>query len=87
MISHELKTVILGVLRLDDWEIVDTTTVDKVPGWDSLSHINVVLAVEKRFGVRFKGAEVLRLKNVGDLQRLVDSKVAEHHLPAASRQQ
>jgi acyl carrier protein len=84
MISRELKTVILGVLKLDDWEIIDTTTGSQVPGWDSLSHINIVSAVEKHFGVHFKGAEVLRLKNVGDLQRLVDSKVAERHSPAVS---
>jgi acyl carrier protein len=77
MISHELKTVILGALKLDSWEITDATTAGEVPGWDSLSHINVVLAVEKHFGVRFKAPEVLRLKNIGDLQRLVDSKVAE----------
>lgn len=77
MISHELKTAILSALNLDDWEITDTTAAGEIPGWDSLSHINVVLAVEKRFGVRFKGAEVRRLRNVGDLQRLVDSKLVE----------
>lgn len=84
MISHELKTVILGVLKIDDWEIIETTTGADVPGWDSLSHINVILAVEEHFGVRFKGAEVLRLKNVGDLQRLLDSKLAACHLSAAN---
>lgn len=77
MISHELKTVILSVLKLDDWDLTDTTLAAEVPGWDSLSHINVVAAVEKHFGVRFKNAEVLRLKNIGDLQRLVDSKLAQ----------
>lgn len=77
MISNELKTVILGTLKLDEWNLSDATLAAEVPGWDSLSHINVVVAVERHFGVRFKGAEVLRLKNVGDLQRLVDSKLAE----------
>ena len=77
MISQELKTVILRALKLDEWDITDATAASEVPGWDSLSHINVVLAVEKHFGVRFKGADVLRLKNVGDLQRLVDSKLAQ----------
>jgi acyl carrier protein len=77
MISLELKTVILSVLKLDDWDLTDTTLAAEVPGWDSLSHINVVTAVEKNFGVRFKNVEVLRLKNIGDLQRLVDSKLAQ----------
>jgi acyl carrier protein len=77
MISHELKKVILSVLKLDDWEIADATLAAEVPGWDSLSHINVVSAVEGQFGVRFKNVEVLKLKNVGDLQRLVDSKLGK----------
>jgi acyl carrier protein len=77
MISDELKKVILNVLKLDDWEITDTTLAAEVPGWDSLSHVDVVSAVEKHFGVRFKNVEVLRLKDVGDLQRLVDSKLGK----------
>ncbi len=77
MISPELKQVILGALSLDDWELKDTTVASEVPGWDSLSHVNVVLAVEKHFGVRFKGVEVIRMKSVGDLQRLVDSKLTQ----------
>ena len=42
-----------------------------MPGWDSLSHVKVILAVEKEYGLRFKTMELLRLKNVGDLQALV----------------
>jgi len=77
MISDELKTVILSALKLDDWEFTDSTVAAEVPGWDSLSHMNVVVAVEKHFGLRFRSAEVLRLMNVGDLQRLVNAKLAK----------
>jgi acyl carrier protein len=77
MISHELKTAILGALKLDDWELAESTVAAEVPGWDSLSHVNVVLAVEKQFGVRFSNVEVLRLTNVGELQRLVNSKLTK----------
>ena len=54
MISDDLKTVILGALKLDDWELNDSTVASEVPGWDSLSPVNVVLAVGTRFGVRFR---------------------------------
>jgi acyl carrier protein len=74
MISPELKRLILDILSVDEWELTDATVAAAVPGWDSLSHINVILAVEKHFGVRFKASEVLRLKNVGDLQHLLSSK-------------
>ena len=43
MISKDLKQVILQTLSLDDWEIADATVASQVPGWDSLSHVNVIL--------------------------------------------
>jgi len=69
--------VILKALRLDDWNINDETLAAHVPGWDSLNHVNVILAVENHFRVRFKPVEVLKLKNIGDLQRLVSSKLEQ----------
>ena len=74
MISEELKKVILSALKLDDFDFTDDTIAPQVPGWDSLSHINVILEAEKHYNIRFKNIEVLRLKNVGDLQKLIDSK-------------
>lgn len=43
------------------------TTAADVEGWDSLTHINLIVAVEKEFRIRFTTAEVMRLKNVGEL--------------------
>ena len=76
MVSEKLKKVILAQLGLDDWEIDDQTTAGTVPGWDSLSHVAVISAVEDAYKVRFKAGEILRLKTVGQLQALVDSKLS-----------
>jgi acyl carrier protein len=43
--------------------------------WDSLTHVRLVLAVEKGFGVNFTAAEVGGLNNVGDLLALIESKL------------
>jgi len=75
MISDKLKSVILKELHLDEYEIKDETQANQIPGWDSLNHINVILAIEKEYKVRFKRLEVLKCKNIGDLQKLCDSKV------------
>jgi acyl carrier protein len=77
MISPKLKQVIIGVLKVDDFDILDATTAKDVPGWDSLSHLGILSAVEKDYHIHFRTMEVLRLKNVGDLQRLVDAKTAK----------
>jgi len=76
MISEKLGQVILKTLELDDFEFRDETRACDVPGWDSLSHVQVIMAVEQYFQIRFKTGELLRLKNVGDLQALIDSKTA-----------
>ncbi len=54
---------------LDDDEIVltDQTTADDVDDWDSLSHIQLIVAVEKAFHVKFTSKEILSWKNVGEL--------------------
>jgi acyl carrier protein len=77
MISDKLKSVILKELHLDEYEIKDETQANQIPGWDSLNHINVILAIEKEYSVRFKRLEVLKCKNIGDLQKLCDSKAAK----------
>lgn len=74
MIAERLKKTILKALDLEEYDIQAGTAAHEVPGWDSLSHINVILAVEMEYGIRFKNVEVLKLKNIGDLQKLVDSK-------------
>jgi acyl carrier protein len=76
MISEQLKKVIVKELHLEDWDLRDETVAMEVPGWDSLSHVRVLAAVEDAFGIRFRSLEVIRLKNVGELQKLVDKKVA-----------
>jgi acyl carrier protein len=61
----------------DDESIVVTPqlTADDVDEWDSLSHIRLVLAIEKKFGLKFSAAEVGRLKNVGEFVALIRSKL------------
>jgi len=50
------------------------TTAPDVKGWDSLSHINLIVAIEREFRIRFKTAEVTGMKNVGDLIDLIVRK-------------
>jgi acyl carrier protein len=63
----------------DDDSIVLTpeTTADDIDGWDSLSHMNLISAVELAFKVRFALGELQKLKNVGMLLELVDKKLAK----------
>lgn len=61
----------------DDVEIVvcDTTTAEDIEDWDSLEHINLMVAVEKRFNMKFTMPEVTGLKNVGQMVDLILERV------------
>ena len=75
MISEKLKKIILDELNLDDFDMKVETTATDVPGWDSLKHINIIINVEKAYDIKFKGLEMMRVQSVGDLQRLINSKL------------
>ena len=59
--------------NFDDDSLVLTreTTADDIEDWDSLEQINLLTAIEKKFNIKFKLADVRNLKNVGDLLDLV----------------
>jgi acyl carrier protein len=62
----------------DDEELTvspETTAAD-VPGWDSLMHVRLIVALESALRVRFSSAEVASLKNVGELVGLIERKTA-----------
>lgn len=51
------------------------TTADDIDAWDSLSHINLVIAIEMAFKIRFALGELQALKNVGEMIDLIDKKI------------
>ncbi len=61
----------------DDDKIVVTPqlTASDVREWDSLSHVRLILAVQKAFGVKFSAAQTSGMKNVGELAELIRKKV------------
>ena len=56
--------------------VTDKLNAADVATWDSLSNINMIVAVEKAFGVKFSIKDVRNLKNVGELLELIKRKAA-----------
>lgn len=78
MISNSLKNLILRELSLNDFDLQEETLAKDVPGWDSLKNFTIILAIEEEFGIKFLTEEILSIKNVGDLQKLIDSKISQN---------
>lgn len=73
-IYEKLTAIFREIFDEDDLSLTPETTADEVDGWDSLTHIRLVLAVEKAFGVKFTASEIGNLKNVGELAALIEKK-------------
>ncbi len=71
-----LTTVFRQRLNSPDLVLSPELTAADVPGWDSLAHINLILAVEKAFSIRIATRDVRGMKNVGDFISLIEKKLA-----------
>lgn len=74
-ILTQVQDVFREELELDDLVLNDETTADDVEEWDSLSHVQLVVALEKSFGIKFTSREILSWDNVGDLVDCIEKKI------------
>lgn len=79
--THEKITAKLSVIFNKTFNaniaVSNELTANDVDGWDSLSHMLLISEVESCFNIKFKLKELNKIKNVGDLIDLVQSKSAE----------
>lgn len=72
--KEQVQEIFRDILDDEDLILTDNTTAHDVDGWDSLSHIQLVVAMEKYFKIKFSAKEILSWKNVGEL---IDSIVVK----------
>jgi acyl carrier protein len=76
--SEQIYTQLTEIFRelFDNDSIVVTpeTTAADIPEWDSFNHINLIVAAEQRFGIKFTTGEIESLQNVGQLANAIAAK-------------
>lgn len=70
----KLVQIVAKVLEVDVSTISDESNAKNTPNWDSMRHIELLLAVEVAFGVQFNMAEITSMQNLGDMHRLLLEK-------------
>lgn len=79
MQEQEIYAKLTEIMRdvFDDESVVATPelTANDVKEWDSVNHVTLVVAMEQAFGIRFKSAELERMKNVSQLVETIEKKV------------
>jgi acyl carrier protein len=74
-ILQELNAVFIEVLDNDKLVLTRETSAADIGEWDSLTHIQLVVAAEKHFGIRFLSREIQRWNNIGDMIDSISNKI------------
>ena len=74
---NEVENIFRDILDEESLNLTRETTANDIDGWDSLTHIQLIVAIEKHFKVKFFSKEILSWKNVGEL---LDSLIVKINL-------
>lgn len=74
-ILKELQPIFQDVFDDEDLVVTNESNAESIEDWDSLSHIRLVVAIEKQFCIKFAFGELQGLKNVGEMITLIEKKI------------
>jgi acyl carrier protein len=75
-IVGQVNDIFKEVLENDKIKIQETTTGDDIEEWDSLTHLQLVVAIEKHFKIRFTSSEIINFNNVGEMCDGIVNKIS-----------
>lgn len=70
----KVQEIFRDVLENDEIVLNPQTTANDVDDWDSLNHIQLIVAIEKAFGIKFNSKEILSWNNVGEMLACIATK-------------
>lgn len=71
-----LNEIFTDIIDEGQISLTETTTANDIDGWDSLNHIQILAAIEKKYKFKFTLMEIQGLKNVGDLIEIIIAKTS-----------
>ena len=74
-VLHQIQCALQALFDSPGLQIDRTTTAADVVGWDSLSHVRLLMSLEDEFNIRFASLEADSMKNIGDLADLIAVKI------------
>ncbi len=74
-IISKLESIVKEIFKNDDLKIDENTEIKDLKAWDSLLHMQLIVAMEKEFGIKFKLSEITQLTSVNTMVDIISTKV------------
>lgn len=74
-ILAQVNTIFIDVLDNEDIKLTEATSAADIEEWDSLSHIQLIVAIEKHFKLKFTASEIHAWKNVGHMTDAIHNRL------------
>ena len=72
---EQVQAIASDVFGIPANKISQESSPESIENWDSMQHLNLVLAIEEKFGIQLAPEEIEQMKNIGAVALLVDKKV------------
>ena len=72
--ENRIKNVMAAVFEIPVDEITDESSPDNIESWDSLKHMNLIVALEEEFGVQFTDEEIVEMMNYSLIKLILSKK-------------
>lgn len=72
--EQKLKNLLIELFKLKDGEITDSLTMEDLEAWDSLKHMELIVAIEETFGLELTADEIVSMRSVGEIKRVIREK-------------
>lgn len=75
-IFSEIQQILRNILNDEELILQEGTSANDIPGWDSLTHIDLIEEIENKYDIKFSMGEIVLLKNVSDFVDLIQKKIS-----------
>jgi acyl carrier protein len=75
-ILEQVSQIVGDTIDVEGLALQPGMTASDVAGWDSLAHVQIMVAIERAFGIRFRTGEMTSIANVGDLVKRIEVRLA-----------
>jgi acyl carrier protein len=74
-VLNRVQQILADIFHIPAEQITSMSSPETIENWDSLNHLNLVLAIEQEFGIQLMPEEIDRLLSVEDIMVLLDEKL------------